>query len=99
MLDAALEAVEFVKDKNRNDLNSDKKLALALVRLLEVVGEAANKVSQETRQQSSAIPWPQIVGMRNRLIHAYFDIDLDEIWRTVQEDLPPLIAILKKIAV
>ncbi len=97
MLDAAKEAVSFVRGKGRGDLDGDRKLLLSLTRLLEVIGEAAGKISVETQKTTPQIPWPKIIGMRNRLIHAYFDIDLDEIWRTVQEDLPPLIAELEKI--
>ena len=96
MLDSAREAVGFVQGKGRDALDTDNKLALALVRLLEVIGEAAGKVSEETGNAHSEIPWPQVVGMRNRLIHAYFEVDHDEVWRTVQEDLPLLISHLEK---
>jgi len=98
MLDAAQKAVEFTQHRSRGDLNTDEQLAFSLTHLLEIVGEAAGKVSAESQKAYPKIPWPQIVGMRNRLIHAYFDIDLDEIWRTVQEDLPPLIAELERLS-
>lgn len=97
MLDAAKEAVSFVRGKGRGDLDRDRKLLLSLTRLLEVIGEAAGKVSAESQKATTQIPWPKIIGMRNRLIHAYFDVDLDEIWKTVQDDLPPLIAQLEKV--
>lgn len=97
MLDAARKAAEFIRHRTRRDLEKDEQLALSLTHLLEIIGEAAGRVSAENRKTYPNIPWPQIVGMRNRLIHAYFDIDLDEIWRTVQEDLPPLIAELEQI--
>ena len=97
MLDAARKAAEFVRSRHRNDLDRDEQLAFSLTHLLEIIGEAAGKVSAESQKANPAIPWPKIVGMRNRLIHAYFDIDLDEIWRTVQEDLPPLIADLERV--
>lgn len=97
MLDASSKAVKYLRRRTRKDLNTDEQLALSLTRLLEIIGEAAGKVSQEGQITSSKIPWPKIIGMRNRLIHAYFDVDLNEVWRTVQEDLPPLIAELKKI--
>jgi uncharacterized protein with HEPN domain len=70
MLDAANEALEFIHGKNRSDLDTDRMLVLSLVKELEIIGEAANKVSVETRSQSNAIPWQDISGMRNRLIHA-----------------------------
>ena len=97
MLDACLKAIKFLQHRTRKDLNNDEELVLALTRLLEIVGEAAGKVSKERRAASPKIPWLQIAGMRNRLIHACFDVDVDEVWRTVQEDLPPLVTELKKI--
>lgn len=73
-------------------------LNLSLVRLLEVIGEAANRVTTETRQQYPNIAWPQIVGLRNRLIHGYDTIDFDILWNTLQDDLPTLIGQLKSIS-
>ena len=90
MLDAAKEAVSFLHGKQRSVLSSDRKLALSLVRLIEVIGEAACQITKEFQQSDSDIPWSLIVGMRNRLIHAYFDIDLERVWDTVQGDPPPL---------
>jgi len=95
MLDSAKLALDLVRDEVRTSLDEDIKLVLAIARLLEIIGEAANHVSLETQGQLSKIPWPQLVGMRNRLIHAYFDIDLDVVWKTTQEDLPQLIRILE----
>lgn len=63
---------------------------LSVVKLNEIVGEAATGVSTETRSRSPEVPWPDIIGMRNRLIHAYYDIDLDRVWDTLKDDLPPL---------
>ena len=98
MLDAAKEAFSFVQGKERSDLDKDRKLVLSLVRLVEVIGEAAGSVSKEFQTAHPEIPWPAIVGMRNRLIHAYFDIDLDRVWDTVKDDLPQLVASLEKIS-
>ncbi|MBW1729125.1 MAG: DUF86 domain-containing protein [Deltaproteobacteria bacterium] len=97
MLDAAMEAEFFVQNKTKNSLDTDRKLVLALVKSIEIVGEAATKVTEKCRKDTPQIPWKNIIGMRNRLIHAYFDINLDILWKTVVEDLPPLIAELKKI--
>ena len=72
-------------------------LVHSLVRCIEIVGEAASQVTKETQRQLPDIPWPSMVAMRNRLIHAYFDIDLDRVWDTVIDDLPPLIAALDAI--
>ena len=97
MLDAANEALTFIQGKIRADLDSDRMLVLSLIRELEIIGEAASKISAETRSQNTSIPWQDISGMRNRLIHAYFDIDLNTIWTTVSRDLPTLKADLEKI--
>jgi uncharacterized protein with HEPN domain len=97
MLDATKEALEFVRGKQRADLDMDRMLVLSLVKELEIIGEAAGKVSTEIRTQYGAIPWQDISGMRNRLIHAYFDIDLDVVWTTVTKDLPQLKADLETI--
>ncbi len=92
ILDAAREAVSFSEGRCRADLDTDRKLNLSLVRLLEIIGEAARGLSQEFRQEHPDLPWKSMVGIRDRLIHGYFDINLDVVWQTVTEDLPPLIA-------
>ena len=97
MLDAATEAVQFVKGKRRADLDTDHQLALALVRLLEILGEAARHVSDEVHKRHPAIPWKEIAGTRDRLVHGYFDVDLDIVWQIVTVDLPPLISELKNV--
>ncbi len=80
MLDAALEIRQYVQSSMREDLNQDRKLVHSLVRLFEIIGEAANQVSEEFREEVPDIPWSVIIGMRNRLIHAYFSINLDVVW-------------------
>ena len=70
---------------------------MALVKEIEIVGEAAARVSEATREHLTDIPWDELIGMRNRLVHAYFDVNLDIVWQTVQEDLPKLIALLDLI--
>jgi len=97
MLEAAEKALRFVEEKTRCDLNEDEILCLALLRLLEIIGEAAVRVSQTTRDRHSEIPWPKIVGMRNRLVHGYDQIDLEVLWQTLDQDLKPLINSLKEI--
>ena len=96
MLDAAREALSFAHGRTRGDLDNDRQLVLALVKAIEIVGEAAARVSEPTRRRLPDMPWERIVGMRNRLVHAYFDINPDIVWRTVQEDLPELIALVEK---
>ena len=97
MFDAASEALEFIRGKGRSDLDRDRMLVLALIKDLEIIGEAANKISFEVQKQNSGIRWQDIIGMRNRLIHGYFDINLDIVWSTVTKDLPSLKAELEKL--
>ncbi len=97
MLDHAMEALAMVQKKNRSDLDNDRMLELSLVRLVEIIGEAAARVETESREKYPSVPWPQIVGMRNRLVHGYDAVDLDVLWDTIIDDLPPLIAELEKI--
>ncbi len=97
MLDAARKAVEFTSGKDSTQLEADEILTLALVRLLEIIGEAAGCVSVECRSDYPNVPWTAIKGMRNRLIHGYFDCNVELMWKTVKEDLPPLIPILENI--
>ncbi|MBC6476830.1 MAG: DUF86 domain-containing protein [Hormoscilla sp. GM7CHS1pb] len=112
MLDAAKEAVLFAENRTRIDLESDRMLTLSLVKCIEIIGEAAawlrhaarmagatlrERMTKERQQELPQIPWPQIISMRNRLIHAYFEIDLDAVWDTVTEDIPVLIVELEQI--
>ena len=97
MLDATREAVAFVEGRSRPDLDTDRKLNLSLVRLLEIIGEAARGISPEFREAHPDLAWKKMVGMRDHLIHGYFDINLDVVWETVKNDLPPLIEKLEKI--
>src|SRR5208337_4012217 len=90
MLDHAREAIQFVKGRKRSDLDSIRWLNLALVRLLEIIGEAAARVSDATKADFPEIKWLQIVGLRNRLIHGYNQVDFDIMWDILQDDLPPL---------
>jgi uncharacterized protein with HEPN domain len=97
MLDATLEAIAFARNRNRDDLNNDRMLVLSLVKSIEIIGEAAAKITKESQQEHAEVPRWSIIAMRNRLIHAYFDIDLDRVWDTVVDDLPPLIHSLEEI--
>ena len=80
----------FIAGRRREDLDSDQMLVFAIVRAIEIVGEAASRLSPEARALFPAIPWAAIVAMRNRLIHVYFDVDLDILWQTATEELPKL---------
>lgn len=97
MMDASEQALRFIEGRSREDLDTYPMLSFALVRALEIIGEAASKISAETRATYPQLPWPSIIGMRNRIIHAYFDVDLVRVWDTVTDDLPPLIVELRLI--
>jgi len=94
LVDAAERAVQFTAGRSRSDLDTDEMLTLALTKLVEIVGEAAKQVSAETQDAYPAVPWSAAARMRDRLVHHYFDIDLDVLWSTVQDDLPALLALV-----
>jgi uncharacterized protein with HEPN domain len=96
MLDAAREAVVLSRGSGPEALADDRVLSLALVRLLEVVGEAAGRVSEGTRTAHPEVPWSQIVGSRNRLIHGYDPVDLEILWMILSDDLPRLVEALEE---
>ncbi len=97
MLDAIHEAMRFAQGQTRADLDGNRMLVLSLVKDIEIIGEAAYQISENTRDQIQDIPWEDIIGMRRRLVHAYFDINLDILWRTLQDDLPTLKAVLEPL--
>jgi len=99
MLDAATLAAARLSGRSRSDLDQDVDLRDATIRRIEVIGEAAGRVSSLTREAHPEIPWYQIVGTRHRLIHGYAQVDLDIVWDIVTVGLPPLIEQLKKILV
>jgi uncharacterized protein with HEPN domain len=95
MIDAAEAAEQFVAGRRRADLDSDRMLLFALVRSIEIIGEAASRVSEQTRSVTPNLPWKAIIGMRNRLIHAYFDIDADILWVAATVEVPDLLKRLR----
>lgn len=97
MVEASQTAMQFVLGRERGDLQTDQMLLFAVVRAIEVLGEAANKVSEDVQIVNSNIPWKAIVGMRNRLIHAYFDVDTDMVWETIQVEIPALLPHLQAL--
>ena len=97
MLAASKEAMEFAAGKTRQNLQKDRIRVLAIIKSIEIIGEAASKVTEEFKSENKYIPWNDIISMRNRLVHAFFDVDLDIVWQTVKSDLPDLIKALEKI--
>ncbi len=91
MVEAAGSIATFISGRTRTDLDTDRMLLFAVVRAIEILGEAASRISDETRESAVDVPWRAIVGMRNRIVHAYFDIDADIVWRTAVEEVPGLL--------
>ena len=97
MLDYARDVVKFTEGRSRETLDDDLMLVRALTYTIGVIGEAANNISREVQEANPQVPWPQIIAMRNRLMHGYFDINLDRLWLTATEAVPTLIPELEKI--
>ncbi|MBK7377959.1 MAG: DUF86 domain-containing protein [Ignavibacteriales bacterium] len=97
MIDAAEEALSFVEDVTDKDFSRNRMLILSVIKDIEIIGEAASKISVEIKSHYPEIPWLDIVGMRNRLIHGYFDVNIKLVWNTTQHNLPPLIKSLKEL--
>ena len=97
MLEAAQEALSFAVGRSRSDLDIDRMLTLALVKEIEIIGEAAYQMAEISRSEVPGIRWPAIINMRHRLVHDYQEINLTVLWKTLQEDLPPLIESMEAI--
>ncbi len=88
-----LEAIDNIQTEAENGKTAferDRLVQTWIIHHLQIIGEAASKVSQPLQEAESRIPWPQIVAMRNILVHEYFGVDLEEVWRAVERDLPPM---------
>jgi uncharacterized protein with HEPN domain len=96
MREAAQAAMSFMAGRTRIDLDADLMLLFAVVRAVEIIGEAASRLSAEAREALSDVPWSALIGMRNRLVHAYFNVDRELVWKTVTEELPRLMTALDK---
>lgn len=97
MLEATRTAMALVRNRKPEDLKRDIELVLALMKAIEIIGEAASKVTAPFQAAHADVPWGEIVGMRNRLVHVYFDINLELLWKTVTDDLPPLVVRLEAV--
>jgi len=95
MLDAAEAATRFMAGRDRDDLDGDLELLMAVSHCLQIIGEAAGRLSDNAKAMMPEIPWRAVRGMRNQIVHVYFDVDTDVVWDTVTGDLPPLIASLR----
>lgn len=97
MLEAASRAVRLAAGKTQADLDADELFQLAMLHLIQVVGEAAFKVSPDLRRQHPEIPWSKIAGIRHRIVHDYLNVDLDVIWDVLQQHLPDLVHQLEQV--
>jgi uncharacterized protein with HEPN domain len=97
MLEATETLAQFLSGRSRGDLDQDRMLLFAVIHAIEILGEAASKISQEARAATPQIPWASIVSMRNRLIHGYFDIDPTIVWKTATVEIPALVPLLRKL--
>ena len=95
--DTARKISELLSGKNKGDFDSDEVLRIAVTHLLQIIGEAANRVSSEFEKSHPDIPLPAIAGMRHKIVHDYWDIDEDVVWETATNDIPELIKKLDKI--
>ena len=97
ILEAVSKARQFVKDVDFEAFRANEEKVFAVIRALEIIGEAAKNIPKSMRGRYTEIPWEDIVRMRNKVIHNYFGVDLQVIWKTLREDLPPLQAAVAKI--
>ena len=97
MLDSTRKALYLATSRSRPALDDDWVTTLALMQLLQIIGEAARRLSDGIRQQYPQVPWGQFIGLRNRLIHGYDTIDLDRLWEVLTVDLPQLATNLERI--
>ena len=90
ILNSILEMQEFVEDLSFEEFIEDKKTINAVIRSLEVLGEAAKKIPPSLKSRHANIPWKKMAGLRDKLIHEYFGVDLEIVWNVIQKDLPRL---------
>ncbi len=97
MIDAAEEALSFTDEISEKDFSQNRMLILSVIKEIEIIGEAASKISEEIKLKYPEVPWKDIIGMRNRLIHGYFEVNIELVWNTVNNNLPQLLSLLQKI--
>ncbi len=97
ILEHAEKTQDFISGMTRDDFLQDEKTVFAIIRALEVVGEATKKIPREVREKYPNVPWREMAGTRDKLIHDYFGVNLGVIWKTATEDIPALIPLIRQI--
>ncbi len=97
MIDAGDQAIAFAQGRAFEDFKSDIQFQYAVIHAVQIVLEAASQISPTTREDAPAVPWAKMIGMRNRVVHVYFDVDLQTVWSTIQLDFPPLLDSLRRL--
>ncbi len=97
ILDSIAKIEDFTEQIDEKDFKDNELVQSAVIRHIEIIGEAAKHLSKETRNEHTDIPWKDISGMRDKLIHGYFGVDIDAVWDTIQNDIPELKSAIKKI--
>ena len=97
MLEMIADIGEFTKSLTIEEFKKDKKAVYAVIRCLEVIGEASKQIPSKIKKHHEQIPWEDIEAMRNKLIHEYFGADVEIVWQTIQEDLRPLESVIEEI--
>jgi len=97
ILDSINDIENFIKGMNFNDFKNDRKTINAVIRSIEVIGEASKKIPKSIRERHPDIPWKKIAGMRDKLIHEYFGIDLEILWKVAKEEIKKLEPGIKQI--
>ncbi|MFH0731816.1 MAG: DUF86 domain-containing protein [Candidatus Omnitrophota bacterium] len=98
IVNAITEIEEFTKGLTFAEFEKDKKTVFAVIRALEIIGEAAKKIPLAIKSKHKNIPWKQIAGMRDKLVHEYFGVNVEVIWKTITEDIPPLKPLIERLS-
>jgi uncharacterized protein with HEPN domain len=97
IVNAMNDTSRFIGDMEYDDFKNDRKTIYAIIRAIEIIGEAVKKIPNEVKRQYPQVPWKEMAGMRDKLIHEYFGVDLKKVWNTVKKDIPNLKPLFNKI--